>query len=47
MGFKQGTLKTYKKDYFKINDSPRSGGGSEEMPLFEEKCPRSLQQEDH
>ena len=28
MGLEQGILKTYKEDYFKINASPGSGGGS-------------------
>ena len=28
MGLKQDALETYKGDYFKINASPRSGGGS-------------------
>ena len=28
MGLEQGTLGTYKEDYFKINASPGSGGGS-------------------
>ena len=28
MGLEQGTLGTYKEDYFKIKASPESGGGS-------------------
>ena len=59
MGLEQGTLEqgtwgTYKENYFKINASPGSGGGSvkgsalgrREVPLVEGKCPRLLQQED-
>ena len=28
VGLKQDALEVYKEDYFKINASPRSGGGS-------------------
>ena len=53
MGLEQGTLEqdtweTYKEDYFKINASPESGGGSVKgSALSREEVPRLLQQEDH
>ena len=34
MGLEQGALETYKEDYFKINASPGSGGGSKRGSAF-------------
>ena len=35
VGLEQGALEVYKKDYFKINASPRSGGGSVKGSAFD------------